>query len=433
MSAEIHYLTPRPEPIGHFIRIGSSGHRQLETLHSSGRLPVNRVVAEAASLKAQSELLGSLRNGGAEITLDTRIAELSELGSYVPSAQWLTSADKTRPMIPKDFSGDGSRRIAAEVATVAVANAVNCVLAPSHFIADARSPWWQIDLQLCVDLRRALDEIGGGNIRTDYCLITSYSTLREPEQRRAFLASLRDLPFENLWLRISAFGADATATAVGRFISAVTDFHALDHPLVADHVGGLAGLAVAAFGCTAAIAHGVSEKERFNARPWLLPRKDGENGGGGQSGRVYLPTIDRYFKIDDARSLLEVRGARPLLACQDRDCCPRGADDTFKNPKAHFITQRLIQLSDLSETSEHRRVSRFLDFHLAPADRRARLAAKLETGNSKTKMALQETSLRLDRMRDVLGNLDQTMGREHSRSLSLRQGPTRGQTSQGKG
>ena len=57
-----------------------------KTLHSSGRLPVNRVVAEAASFKAQSELLGLLRNTGAEITLDTRIAELSEAGSYVPSA-----------------------------------------------------------------------------------------------------------------------------------------------------------------------------------------------------------------------------------------------------------------------------------------------------------------------------------------------------------
>lgn len=87
MSAKIHYLTPKPEPIGHFLRIGSTGHHQLGTLHSSGRLPVNRVVAETPSFKAQSELLGLLRNAGAEITLDTRIAELSEAGSYVPSGQ----------------------------------------------------------------------------------------------------------------------------------------------------------------------------------------------------------------------------------------------------------------------------------------------------------------------------------------------------------
>jgi hypothetical protein len=430
MSAKVHYLTPQPEPIGHFLRIGSTGHHQLETLHSRGRLPVNRVVAEAASLKAQSELLRSLRNGGAEITLDTRIAELSEPGSYVPSAQWLASADKTRPMIPRDFSGDNSRRIAAQVAACAVTNGVQRVLVPSHFVVDAGSRWWQIDLQLCADLRQALDETGGGNIRTDYCLITSYGTLREPEQRRAFLAGLRDLPFENLWLRISDFGADATSAAVRRYISAVTDFHGLERPLVADYTGGLAGLAVMAFGATGVIAHGVSEKERFDVRPWRGPRKP---GGGGQTGRVYFPALDRYFKIDEARALMDARGARPLLACEDRDCCPRGTEDTFNDPKAHFITQRLTQLDDLSDTPEHRRVSRFLDFHLASADRRARQAAKLDTGIPGMKLALQKTSIRLDRMRDVLGNLDQTMGREHSRSLSLRQHPNRGRKTEGRG
>src|SRR5665213_977699 len=154
MSAKIHYLNPKSEPIGFFLRIGSNGHRQLETLHSSGRLPVNRVVADATFLKAQTELLGSLRSAGVEITLDTRIAELSEPGSYLPSLQWLSSiADKTRPMTPLDFSGEGSRRIAVEIAAIAVANSVDAVLVPSHFVSNAQSVWWQIDLRLCADLR----------------------------------------------------------------------------------------------------------------------------------------------------------------------------------------------------------------------------------------------------------------------------------------
>ncbi len=429
MTAKIHYLPHKPEPIGHFIRIGSA-HHQIETLHSSGRLPVNRVVAEAPSLKAQSELLGSLRNAGAEITLDTKIAELSEPGSHRPSAQWLASVDKARPMTPGDFSGAGSRRIAVEVATFAVANAIDTVLAPSHFVRDGRSEWWRIDLQLCADLRQALDELGGGNIRVDYSLITAYETLKEPEQRRAFLAGLQALPFENLWLRISGFGADARPTTLKRYISAITDFHTLGRPLVADCVVGLAGLAVAAFGATGAIAHGVSEKERFEVLPWLVPRKA---GGGGQSGRIYLRSLDRYFKIDEARALLDVKGARRLLACQDRECCPRGADDTFNDPKAHFITQRLKQLRDLSDTPEERRVSRFLEFHLAHADRQARQAARLDVVDPKTKEALQRESLRLDRMRAVLENLDQTVGRGHSRSLLLRQRSTRGQTGQWEG
>lgn len=388
------------------------------------------MIVDAASVKAQSELLGLLGNGGTEITLDTRVAELSEPGSHVPSAQWLSTADKNRPMIPRDFSGDGGRRIAEEVAAFAVAQHVHAVLVPSHFVTDTRSPWWQIDLQLCANLRRALDQMGGGNIRTDYALITAYGTLREPEQRRAFLAGLQDLPFENLWLRTSDFGSDASPTPVRRFISALTDFQSLERPLVADHVGGLAGLAIAAFGATAAIAHGVSEKERFNVRPWRVPRKP---GGGGQTGRVYLPALDRHFKIEDARALLAVRGARRLLACEDRDCCPRGADDTFNNPKAHFIAQRLAQLADLSDTPEERRVSRFLDLHLAFADRRARQASKLDTSDSRMKRALKEISLRLDRMRDVLDNLDKTMGREHPRSLALRPRSNRDRTGEARG
>lgn len=264
---------------------------------------------------------------------------------------------------------------------------------------------------------------------SDYSLTTTYGTLREPEQRRVFLTGLADLPFENLWLRVSDFGADATPTAVRRYISAVMDFHSLRRPIVADYVGGLAGLAVVAFGAAGAMAHGVSERERFDVRRWLAPRKP---GGGGQTGRVYLPVLDRYFKIYEARALLKVRGARRLLACEDRDCCPRGADDTFNDPKAHFITQRLVQLRDLSETPEERRASRFLDVHLATADRRARQAAKLDTGNPTTKRALKKASLRIDRMRDVLENLDQTLGREHSRSRSMRSRVDRARVAQGR-
>jgi hypothetical protein len=50
MSAKIHYLTPKPEPIGHFIRIGPA-HHQLETLHSSARYK-NRGIERARKLPA---------------------------------------------------------------------------------------------------------------------------------------------------------------------------------------------------------------------------------------------------------------------------------------------------------------------------------------------------------------------------------------------
>ena len=112
-------------------------------------------------------------------------------------------------------------------------------------------------------LCEALDAEGGEHIVIDYPLITTYSALRDSAQRRAFVAHLRELPFDNLWLRISGFGADASPAGVRRYISALSDFHGLARPIVADCVGGLAGLAIASFGASTAIAHGVAEKERF--------------------------------------------------------------------------------------------------------------------------------------------------------------------------
>ena len=417
MSGKIIELTPRPEPIGHFIRIGGNGHRQLETLQGSGKLQLDRVVADAASFKAQKDLLGSLRNSGTEITLDTRIAELSEVGSYVQSAQWLSCVERSRPLIPADFAGDRSDRIVAEIAEFAIRNAFDAVLAPSHFVTDARNPWWPIDIKLCQHLRRALDQMGGAHVRIDYPLITTYRSLREPEQRRAFIAVMNDLPYSNLWLRISGFGADATGIAVRRSISAIADLHSIRRPIVADHVGGLVGLALVAFGATGAVAHGVAEKERFAGQQWLSPKP---KGGGGHVGRIYIRALDRYFKIDDAQQLMELGSARRLLACADRDCCPLGVEDTFKNPKGHFLTQRSSQLADLSRIHESRRVDRFLNHHLAQAARIARQAARLSPNSPSLARVLLENTVRIDLMRAILEDLQQTIGHDYSRSRAPR-------------
>lgn len=53
MSAKIHYLGGNPTPIEQFIRVGHSGHRQLETLHSTGRVRLQHIVIDAAQIDAQ--------------------------------------------------------------------------------------------------------------------------------------------------------------------------------------------------------------------------------------------------------------------------------------------------------------------------------------------------------------------------------------------
>lgn len=52
MDQSVVYLDGKPEPIGHFLRIGSSGHRRLETLLGSGKMMIDRVVVDAAAVGA---------------------------------------------------------------------------------------------------------------------------------------------------------------------------------------------------------------------------------------------------------------------------------------------------------------------------------------------------------------------------------------------
>lgn len=82
MSENVVYLHGRPSPIGHFLRVGTTGHRQLETILGSGKATPDRVVIEAFAASRQQELLQSLREAGAELILDTSIAELSSPGRF---------------------------------------------------------------------------------------------------------------------------------------------------------------------------------------------------------------------------------------------------------------------------------------------------------------------------------------------------------------
>ena len=80
------YLHRSPDRISTFVRVGGSGHRQLETLLLSGRLPAERFVIDAAALARQSDLVTALKAAGREVSLDTSVAELSSVGRYQGAA-----------------------------------------------------------------------------------------------------------------------------------------------------------------------------------------------------------------------------------------------------------------------------------------------------------------------------------------------------------
>jgi hypothetical protein len=407
MASKIVFLHGQPSRIGHFVRIGSSGHRQLETLVGAGRMPAESLVVEAGSFGRQTELISSLKEAGRELILDTNVAELSSVGKFeghVRAAPW---ADPDGVLTADHFARGPNYDIAGQIARFAVRHGFDAVHAPTHFLSGSTSSWLPIDRNACVALRRALDVEGGRNISIDYPLMTTFTALRDPIQRRAFMAALKDLPFGNLWLRVSGFGADATGMGVRRYIAAASDLLRLGKPIVADGIGGLAALAIVAFGGAGGFAHGVAEKERFDATSWDKPPT---GGGGGSEKRILIPGLDRQLTLSQMETLMGARSGRRLCSCSDRRCCPHGWDDTRKDPKGHYLYQRSKQVRALSAIPDAHRIQHFLGQDLADAARIARTVARIRVGDASLHEALERSSVRLERMTAVLSELQKTIG-----------------------
>jgi hypothetical protein len=72
MTQNVIFLHGQPSAIGHFVRVGSTGHRQIENLLGAGRMPMESVVIEAGVATRQAELIGLLKESGRELILDTK-------------------------------------------------------------------------------------------------------------------------------------------------------------------------------------------------------------------------------------------------------------------------------------------------------------------------------------------------------------------------
>lgn len=367
----------------------------------------------ASAVGRQKELASSLRRRHVELVLDTDVAELSAIGRFsgaVRQAPWA----QTRPLETRDFDNP---RIVSEIARFAVEHGFQTVLTPTHFLGHGGDSWLQVDADVCQQLRIALDSEGGGSIAIDCEIIMPYQSLRDDAYRLRLAAALRDLPFENLWLRISGFGADATPTGVRRYIESLGDLVALRKPIVSDGVGGLTALAILAFGAAGAISHGVSDLERFDTGAWHKPAP---KGTGGPVQRLLIPGLDRQLTMEQVRSIADVRGGRNLLACRDANCCKRGLDDMLSNPKAHYLYQRRRQIDQMSAVPESRRPTHFIRYELIPNERKARAATRLGITDMPLRETLAKDALRLERLLDIMENLQETRSPHRSRVPKIR-------------
>lgn len=420
MTDNVVYLHGEPSPVAHYLRVGTSGHRQLETLVSAGRFNLARAVIDASCVNRQRDLLATIAETGCELTLDTNIAELSCEGRFGGAAKSAPWANPNAALTEDDFRRNSNRDLIGQIARFAVSHGFNAVLAPTHLLDAFPDPLFNVDRESTLALRAALDTEGGKQIAIHYPLIIRYASLRDPAHRRAFIAGLRDVPFDSLWFRISGFGSDASAVGLRRYIAAVLDFIRLERPLIADGVGGLAAAAITAFGAAGGICHGVAEKERFDASDWHKPPKP---GGGGRERRVLIAGIDRLLSMKQTDALMAVPGARKLLSCGDRTCCPTGLDDTIADPKGHYLHQRLEQIHELAAVPDLRRPAHFLDKQLAVAQRIARGAARLEVPDDAIAALLVRSSERLEKMHPVLDDLRRALsGAPRARPPAPRQG-----------
>lgn len=418
------------DSVGYFVRLGDTGHRQLSDLHAEGRFSPRRIVVDASRLKHQKELVEALKSSGARIILDTKAAELSakaKFAGFASGAPWAVFT-RGRPLSPDQFGQNSRDDIIGQMARFAVEHRVHTVLSPSHFLREGtRSEWFNIDRQSCILLRQALDAEGGRDISIDYSLLMPHLQLDEVEERGQIVGALRDLPFDNLWLRASGFGADARPLTTRKYIGSLSAMHNVGKPIVADYLGGLVALAAVSFGVISGFAEGTGgERERFDAREWHKPAKVlDEDKQFGRTTRIAIAGFGRSVSISELQMLHDAKGGRRLVACNDRNCCLHGFSDMIANPRRHGIFQRDSQIRDIEQIPNLNRSQYFLDGEMTRADRLARQIKDLKTGDEPLTNRMAMHSHRIEKMRSTLEYFHEVRGVDFPQAGALveRHGP----------
>jgi hypothetical protein len=354
--------------------------------------------------------------------LDTKAAELSaqaKFSGYARGAPW-AAVGNGKPLGVGHFAPDAACDVIGQIARFAVENAVDAVLSPSHFLAKgSKTDWFAFDCRACSALRRALDRLGGRHIAIDHQLVVPHVILDDVGERGTMVEALKDLDFDNLWLRASGFGSDAGPLSTRRYNNSLCALHNLGRPIVADYLGGLISLAAETFGAISGFAEGIGERERFNARDWHnapAPRDDDQPYG--PTKRVMISGFGRSVTVGELMQLSEAKGGRRLVACGDRSCCPHGLDDMLKNPKRHTINQRLQQVREMEKVPDLNRAQHFLDGEMSRADRLARQIKELKV-DERLRSRLSSYSRRMEKLRAALEHFHETRGNDVPRALPI--------------
>jgi hypothetical protein len=380
----IRLVRSAPDPLGLFLRVGHAGQKDLQTFITAGDAAFSGVVLEHRI----------------DAILDPQTQAMGTVGGYAKSMDSVPWSSK-RAQTVNDFSTELMRRkIADDIAQFAIKHGFTQILAPTHLISGPNDPWFDIDIATTNALRSALQRRDANSIQINYSLAISYEAFRNASKRQLVLDRLKKLSIDSLWLHVDGCGSDSTPTAVTRYGDAATDFHCLGVPIIADHMGGLVGLSLLAFGVVGGVSHGITLGERFSCGHW---KKVLTGNAFAQGLRVYFPILDLMLPRVDAEKLFETGGkARAAFGCRNTACCGRGIPDMLQAPVRHFLYQRTREVAGLSQIPESLRPTQFLEEHLRPASDRALVAMGLALPEPlQKKMASQ--SKRLNELRVALG------------------------------
>lgn len=402
-------ISNTPREVGHYVRLGDTGHKILEDLVAEGRFPAQRVVIDASRHKQQARLIDALSSSedGVELVLDTKCAELAAIGKYdggAKDAPWSTLSDG-RPLDEDFFPIGRHSEVLRQIAEFAVKHQYSAVLATGHMLSDGpESDWFKRDIEACYKLIDLLDELGGPHIAVDYSLLIPHTLLDDQDQCGQIIERLSDVPFQNLWIRASGFGSDAAPLTTQRYLRSITQFHQLRKPIVGDYLGGLIGFACAAFGAVSGLSHGVGERQRFDTSSWHS-QPNPRNGDFRRPVRMSVPGVQTSLTIREIELLGQTPPGRRLVSCSDRDCCENGLKTMLENPRRHWFRQMSSALDRLGQVPPENRPRDFLGGMLSDEVRAARELSRLRPKNEKLTNRLESNSKRMSRLYSALDKL----------------------------
>ena len=391
-------VRPTPEPLGLYFRVGRNDHKHFSDLIATGNTSLFGAVLDPTNLKRHSELRDQIRDHKMDVILDPKTQESATPGGFkqqLGELPWGVG----RPHMQSDFEDTSGKRLISTLAQFTLDEGFTQVMAPTHLLRSTDDAWLNIDVRSTQRLRDQLDRRGGSRIPIIYPLAIPYSTIRDPGQRRDLIKSLQSCAASAIWLQIDGAGATGSATQARNYINTASEMHELRIPLVADHIGGLLGLALLAFGAVGSMAHGITLGERFDTKHWR------RHGGKGflPPHRVYVRSLDLMLDAKQAQQLMNISPrAKAQFGCSDTNCCPRGISDMLNNPTRHFMVQRIKQIADLSQIPEPLRPQRFLERSLRPASDVAVVATNIDWGNRDMQAKMGKNRKRLDSMRVAL-------------------------------